>query len=226
MPSPYPDDLALARRAVCEDDAMAEIVSRYERMIYHIAYRSAASPEDAADITQETFLKAWRSLHAFRGDCSLSTWLCRIALSCACDFARGKKRRFTVPLHSHPDGEDEPYAEIPVTDVSFLPEEQAVRQMEIAAVREAIASLPEEQRLVVTLRDLGEMSYADIADTLGLELGTVKSRLNRARAAVRDFLIQRNFFPPPPSNETETITERSTDSPALVGAVRERLYDD
>ncbi len=213
----YPEDLALAQRAITDETAMSEIVSRYERMIYHIAYRSAASAEDAADITQETFLKAWRSLHSFRGDCALSTWLCRIAICCSCDFARAKKRRFTLPLHPHTE-EDEPAAELPVTDVSCLPEEAAVRQMEIAAVREAIENLPDDQRIIVTMRDLGDMSYNDIADTLGIELGTVKSRLNRARAAVKDFLIKRNFFPPPPSNETVTITESRTDTPSLAGA--------
>ncbi len=197
---------------------MAEIVSRYERMIFHIALRSSASTEDAADITQDTFLKAWRALPSFRGDCSLSTWLCRIALSCACDFARSKKRRFTLPLGSHSDDDDDPVPELPVTDVSLLPEEAAVRQMEIAAVREAITALPEEQRIIVTLRDLGEMSYADIADTLGLELGTVKSRLNRARGAVKDFLIQRNFFPPASSNIAEMNTEKNASAPVQVGA--------
>lgn len=211
----FPEDLDLARRAVRDDDAMTEIVSRYERMIYRIAWRSAASPEDAADITQETFLKAWRSLPSFRGESSLSTWLCRIALSCACDFARAKKRRFTLPLSPSSEEGGDSAPDFPVTDVSLLPEDAALRKMEIDAVREAIESLPEEQRTIVTLRDLCEMSYADIADTLGLELGTVKSRLNRARAAVKDFLIQRNFFPPPPSNESETTTQTCI---AAVGA--------
>ena len=207
----YPEDLDLARRAATDDAAMAEIVSRYERMLYLIALRSSASPEDAADITQDTFLKAWRALHTFRGDCSLSTWLCRIAISCACDFARAKKRRFTLPLTEETDDSAAPI--LPVTDVSALPEEEAVRKMEIAAVREAIESLPEEQRTIVTMRDIGDMSYAEIADTLGLELGTVKSRLNRARTAVKDFLIKRNFFPPPPSNKPVTTTTACTAAP-------------
>lgn len=217
----YTEDLALAQRAITDDSAMSEIVSRYERMIYHIAYRSASSPEDAADITQETFLKAWRSLHTFRGDCALSTWLCRIAISCACDFARAKKRRFALPLQ--PRGEEnEPVTEPPVTDVSCLPEEAALRQMEIAAVREAIDNLPDDQRIIVTMRDLGDMSYNDIADALGIELGTVKSRLNRARAAVKDFLIKRNFFPPPPSNSPVTTTESRAEVPVPTGAAAQK----
>ncbi len=203
----YKDDLLLARRAVKDDNAFAEIMQRHSRLIYNVALRSAGSAEDASDIAQDTFFKAWRSLSAFRGDCALSTWLCRIALSCACDHARLRKRRATVPLTvSDGDGEEERTLEIPVSDVTALPEEEAIRQMEIAAVREAIAALPEEQRTIVTLRDIGGMSYADIADTLGLELGTVKSRLNRARAAVKEFLLSRNFFGAPPSNPTkETI---------------------
>lgn len=200
----YKDDLALARRAAKDDNAFAEIMQRHSRLIYNVALRSAGTAEDAADIAQETFLKAWRSLSAFRGECALSTWLCRIALSCACDYARSKKRRATVSLTvPDGDGEDDRTLDIPVRDVTALPEEEAIRQMEIAAVREAIASLPEEQRTIVTLRDIGGMSYADIADTLGLELGTVKSRLNRARAAVKEFLVSRNFFTAPASKPTK-----------------------
>ncbi len=188
-------DLALARRAAEDERAFAELVEKYSALIYTVAFRCASVPSDAADIAQETFLKAWRSLPAFRGECALSTWLCRIAQSCACDFARVKKRQASVPLSAPgTDGEEVPI-DIPVTDTAALPEEETVRQAEIAAVREAIASLPEEWRVIVTMRDLGGLSYHEIADTLGIELGTVKSRLFRARSAVKEFLIQRNFFP-------------------------------
>ena len=167
---------------------------RYSRLVYNVALRSVSSPEDAADISQETFLKAWRSIASFRGDCALSTWLCRIALNCCCDHARAAKRHRVVSLTVQEDEEESKVLDIPDTDVTAMPEEELTRQTEIAAVREAINSLPEEMKTIITLRDISGLSYAEIADILRLEMGTVKSRINRARAAVKNFLVERNFF--------------------------------
>ncbi len=197
-------ELALAKRAITDDGAFGEIVDRYGGLVYTVAYRSALNAEDANDIAQDTFLKIWRSLSSFRGDCALSTWITRIAISCACDFARAKRRRAAVSLVTEDADGEEHEIDVPVSDSAALPEEAVLRAEEIAAVREAIASLPEDFRLIVTMRDLGGMSYAEIAETLSLELGTVKSRLFRARAAVKEFLIRRNFFAHAPSNDAET----------------------
>jgi RNA polymerase sigma-70 factor (ECF subfamily) len=189
------EDLSLALQAAeGSDDAFAVIVERYSRLVYNVALRSVSSPEDAADIAQETFLKAWRSIASFRGDCALSTWLCRIALNCCCDHARAAKRHRVVSLTVQEDEEESKVLDIPDTDVTAMPEEELTRQTEIAAVRDAIDSLPEEMKTIITLRDISGLSYAEIADILRLEMGTVKSRINRARAAVKNFLIERNFF--------------------------------
>ena len=189
------EDLSLARQAAAgNDDAFSVIVDRYSRLVYNVALRSASSPEDAADISQETFLKAWRSIGSFRGDCALSTWLCRIALNCCCDHARSAKRHRVLSLTVQEDEDETKVLDIPDTDVTAMPEEELTRQTEIAAVREAIDSLPEEQKMISTMRDITGLSYIEIADTLGLEMGTVKSRINRARGAVKKFLVERNFF--------------------------------
>ena len=189
------EDLSLARQAAAgNDDAFSVIVDRYSRLVYNVALRSASSPEDAADISQETFLKAWRSIGSFRGDCALSTWLCRIALNCCCDHARSAKRHRVLSLTVQEDEDETKVLDIPDTDVTAMPEEELTRQTEIAAVREAIDSLPEEQKMIITMRDITGLSYIEIADTLGLEMGTVKSRINRARGAVKKFLLERNFF--------------------------------
>lgn len=194
-PDARADDAALAARAARGDEnAFEEIVNRHGKLVYNVVLRHVPSPEDAADIAQETFLKAWRSLASFRGDCSLSTWLCRIALNCACDHARSAKRRFTVSLTASDDDDGSRILDIPDTAVTAMPEEELTRQTEIAAVRDAIAALPEDQRTVVSLRDISGLSYAEIADLLHLEMGTVKSRINRARAAIKVFLVERNFF--------------------------------
>ena len=189
------EDLSLARQAAAgNDDAFSVIVDRYSRLVYNVALRSASSPEDAADISQETFLKAWRSIGSFRGECALSTWLCRIALNCCCDHARSAKRHRVLSLTVQEDEDETKVLDIPDTDVTAMPEEELTRQTEIAAVREAIDSLPEEQKMIITMRDITGLSYIEIADTLGLEMGTVKSRINRARGAVKKFLVERNFF--------------------------------
>ena len=188
------EDLSLARQAAAgNDDAFSVIVDRYSRLVYNVALRSVSSPEDAADISQDTFLKAWRSIGSFRGDCALSTWLCRIALNCCCDHARSAKRHRVLSLTVQED-EDSKVLDIPDMDVTAMPEEELTRQTEIEAVREAIDSLPEEQRQIVTMRDITGLSYAEIAEILGLEMGTVKSRINRARGNVKKFLIERNLF--------------------------------
>lgn len=188
------EDLSLARQAAAgNDDAFSVIVDRYSRLVYNVALRSVSSPEDAADISQDTFLKAWRSIASFRGDCALSTWLCRIALNCCCDHARSAKRHRVLSLTVQED-EDSKVLDIPDTDVTAMPEEELTRQTEIEAVREAIDSLPEDQKMIITMRDITGLSYAEIAGTLGLEMGTVKSRINRARGNVKKFLIERNLF--------------------------------
>ena len=189
------EDLSLARQAAAgNDDAFSVLVDRYSRLIYNVALRSVSSPEDAADISQETFLKAWRSIGSFRGECALSTWLCRIAINCCRDHARSAKRHRVLSLTVHDDEEESKVLDIPDTDVTAMPEEELTRQTEIAAVRQAIDALPEDQKMIITMRDITGLSYAEIAETLGLEMGTVKSRINRARGAVKKFLLERNFF--------------------------------
>lgn len=189
------EDLSLARQAAAgNDNAFSVLVDRYSRLIYNVALRSVSSPEDAADISQETFLKAWRSIGSFRGECALSTWLCRIAINCCRDHARSAKRHRVLSLTVHDDEEESKVLDIPDTDVTAMPEEELTRQTEIAAVRQAIDALPEDQKMIITMRDITGLSYAEIAETLGLEMGTVKSRINRARGAVKKFLLERNFF--------------------------------
>lgn len=189
------EDLSLARQAAAgNDNAFSVLVDRYSRLIYNVALRSVSSPEDAADISQETFLKAWRSIGSFRGECALSTWLCRIAINCCRDHARSAKRHRVLSLTVHDDEEESKVLDIPDTDVTAMPEEELTRQTEIAAVRQAIDALPEDQKMIITMRDITGLSYAEIAETLGLEMGTVKSRINRARGAVKKFLLERNFL--------------------------------
>ena len=192
--------LLVERAREGDEDAFAALVNQYERFVYNTACRilsSSAQPTDMAeDVAQETFVKAWRNLGKFRGDCTFSTWLFRIAVNCAKDAVRSAARRPAASL-SFAGEEDEDGGtewDIPVTSGDTVPEDAVERRELILAVRRAVESLPEDQRQVVVMRDLHGLPYQEIADTLGIELGTVKSRLNRGRANLKTILENGNFL--------------------------------
>lgn len=180
----------------------SEVVQKYGSFVYNIARQSTRSDAEADDIAQEVFIKAWRSISSFRGDSSLSTWIGRIAINTCMDFARKRKRKATVSLTSFNDDESDGFSlqgqykefDIPDNDVSSDPEASAEKSEKIEIVRKAIASLSEEQRVVIVLRDMEGYSYSEISEMLELELGTVKSRINRARQNIKEYLISRNIL--------------------------------
>ena len=197
----FPELDELLRRAKEGDgDAFSDLVVHYERFVYNTAVRvlsaSGQSSDLADDIAQDSFIKAWRNLTQFRGECTFSTWLFRVTVNTAKDAIRSAARRPTVSL-SYPDGDDEDgYAEwdVPVTSGGEIPEEVLEKKELILGVRRAVEALPEEQRQVVVMRDLHGLSYQEISDTLGVELGTVKSRLNRGRTNLKILLENGNFL--------------------------------
>lgn len=184
----------VARAKKGDDEAFGALAEIFDRFVYNTAFRvlSAAdqSPDDAEDVAQDALVKAWRYLSHFRGECAFSTWLFRITVNTARDFIRQRSRRKTVSLTTADSDDDERGREwdIPVTSGDELPEEAAEKKELILEVRRAIEALPPDQKTVVVMRDIHELSYQVIADTLGLELGTVKSRLNRGRANLKNIL--------------------------------------
>lgn len=192
------DELALVKRVKDGDnDAFGEIVDRYGKLMFNAALRvlsSVGRGDDLADeITQNSFIKAWHNIRLFRGDCSLATWLYKITVNTARDELRAQARRASLSLTLPTDDELFEW-DVPVTYGDTIPEESIERQETIRAVRRAVESLPDDMRRVIVLRDLNDMSYSDIADILGIELGTVKSRLNRARAELKKLLKDGNFM--------------------------------
>jgi len=191
----------LVERAKSGDtDAFSEIVSCYEKFVYNTACRvltaSGLSVSDADDIAQESLVKAWRSIGSFRGDCSFSTWLFRVTVNTARDTIRRTARRPVVSLTRQENEDEEPEIwDVPVTSGDEIPEEAAERRETIEAVRRAVESLPEDQRQAIVLRDIHELPYSEIADILGVEVGTVKSRISRGRANLKKILINGNFLP-------------------------------
>ena len=184
---------ALVKRAQQGDEsAFGVLVETYERFVYHTALRvlrmCGGNPGDGEDVAQNAFLKAWRSLPSFRGDCAFSTWLYRITVNCARDHCRMESRHPTVPLTKTDDDDEDVPIDIPVTEGDTVPESVLDRQETVQQVRAAIQSLPDDMRAVILLRDIEDLSYAAIADLLHLEVGTVKSRLNRARNTLKEAL--------------------------------------
>ena len=190
------EKVLLQRAKKGEMAAFESLVTAYERRVYSLALRSTGSEADAADITQEVFLRAYRSLDTFRGESGFSTWLYRITVNLCVDLARKNN-----PAESL---DDEQALEAPETRGAYQPE-TALANSELRRELDAALSLvSEEHRKIVILRDVAGMSYADIAAALELEEGTVKSRQARARAALRKILIERgNISLPSASKQTE-----------------------
>jgi RNA polymerase sigma-70 factor (ECF subfamily) len=185
---------ALVKKAVRGDaEAFGVLVETYGKFVYHSALRTLRAcggrAEDGEDVAQNAFLKAWRSLSSFRGDCAFSTWLYRITVNCARDHCRSQFRHPTVSLTTTDEEGEEVEIDVPVTEGDTVPEDVLVREETVRQVRHAIESLPPEMRAVILLRDMEELSYSAIADLLHLEVGTVKSRLNRARNALKELLL-------------------------------------
>lgn len=175
-------DLDLVQRHRYGDrEAFAEVYREYEQTVFNLALRMAGDPFDAADLTQEVFLRVYRHLGKFRGRSSLKTWIFRVALN-HCRSRLGRRRPADQPL-TGPDGEERQ-----ITDPRRGPEERAMAGDAARQVERALARLPLEFREAVVLRDLEEMPYDEIAEVLGVRIGTVRSRIARGRQRLRDAL--------------------------------------
>jgi RNA polymerase sigma-70 factor (ECF subfamily) len=177
-------DSELVRRSQQDDDrAFGELVSRYETKVYGLALKMVRNPEDAEDVLQDTFLRAYRGIKSFQGASTFSTWIYRITANSALMRLR-KKQLPTVSI----EDADEREAPINIADWSPGPVEQLLSQETRHMMEEAIHSLPPEFRQVFVLRDVEELSNAEVAEILDLSVAAVKSRLHRARLKVRDRL--------------------------------------
>lgn len=188
-----PED-ELFRRAQTDEAAFEQIVLRYERQVYALALALTGNREDAEDTAQEAFLHLWRSLGAWRGECSARTWVLRITRNAALDLLRRRGSRMVLPLTLTDENGEETEADLPDPSPDASPDAAFIRALEIREVRAAIAELPPDQREILTLRDIQDLSYTELSDLLGLPPGTVKSRLFRARAALKKRLCERNIF--------------------------------
>ena len=188
------EELALVRRVQGgELDAFEELVRAHEKTVYNLALRMTGNPQDAEDMAQEAFLKAYRSLPEFRGESKFSVWLYRIVSNVCLDHLRKQSRRPSSSLTMEDnDGEEQQYD---VPDESASPEKLLEQKLTREAVQRGLNQLPDEQRQILLLRELRGLSYEEIGEALGLEAGTVKSRIFRARKRLCAFLLADGNIP-------------------------------
>lgn len=190
-----PDEKRLVERCVRGDnEAFNELIRRFEKQVYSLAYRLTGNHDDAEDVASEAFVRAYNAIRRFRGASALSTWLYRIVTNVYLD---ERKRRA-----AHPQSSLEEYLDVPdgqvkrqIEDSSPGPEEIAELAERSSVLQAAINSLPDFQKTMIVLFHIQELPYDEIAQILNMPVGTVKSRLNRARRALRDKLLaQRELF--------------------------------
>jgi RNA polymerase sigma-70 factor (ECF subfamily) len=176
-------DVALVERHRCGDmQAFDEVYERFGEMVYNLALRLSGNREEAADLTQEIFLRIYRHLGSFGGRSTLKTWVFRIAIN----HCRDRLSRH-VPTMQSIDA-DPTEGSVAITDPARGPEELAVAADEGRRVMEGLARIPQVFREAVVLRDLEGLSYEEIAEVLGVRVGTVRSRIARGRDQLRDLL--------------------------------------
>jgi RNA polymerase sigma-70 factor (ECF subfamily) len=185
-PAVHDLDLELVERHRFGDaQAFDEIYHRFDQMAYNLAFRLSGDAEVAADLTQEIFLRVFRHIGQFRGHSSLKTWIFRIAVN-HCRSSLGRKHLLTQPFVDEP-GEGGVLG-LNLPDPSRGPEDLAVAADESRRVAAGLARVPPKFREAVVLRDLEGLSYEEIAEVLGVRIGTVRSRIARGREQLRDLL--------------------------------------
>lgn len=182
------DEELVARATAGDLDSFNQLVGRWERPIYALAYRTLGREEDARDVVQEAFLRAFRGLKGFKGEAKFSSWLYRITLNLCRDWIRRERR---TPIVQVPEGTDP----IDLADTQASPtesvEELVSRRELSSAVAAAMAELPEEQRTAILLKEYHGLTFQEIADTLHCPLSTVKTRLYQGLSVLRRRLERR-----------------------------------
>ena len=185
------EDLELVQRGQQGDlEAFNALVERYQSQVYNLAARMLSNRASAEDATQEAFISAYKNIGKFRGG-NLKSWLFRIALNTCHDFLRATRRRSQVYLD---EATSEGALDLPSKEES--PEEHALRRELGQEIQKGLATLPEDQRRVLVLVDLHSFSYDEVAEATRTSIGTVKSRLSRGRARLRDYLLTRRELLP------------------------------
>lgn len=185
------EDLLIKQAKSGDEAAFEKIVKLYEKSVYTSSLYIAKNHADALDISQEVFVKLWRTLPYFRNEASLKTWIATITHTCAVDYIRKRERTQASSLTLE---DDEKEIDVIDDDTASDPQKYYERKEQTAAVRKAVKALPEPLKQTLILREFQELSYEEIANVQKLSIGTVKSRINRARAFIKEFLKNENFL--------------------------------
>ncbi|MBR3561238.1 MAG: sigma-70 family RNA polymerase sigma factor [Oscillospiraceae bacterium] len=181
-----------------DEAAFEALIHLHEKKVYALCRRMCRDEDDALEAAQDTFLAVWRGIGGYRADAQFSTWLYRLATNASLDLLRREKK------HGGDVSLDDEEARLDPADPAPQPEEAAERSEEQRLVREGLYALPDHYRQVLILRELEQLSYTEIAAVTQLDVGTVKSRISRARQALRNNLAASgNFFDRAASNHTE-----------------------
>ena len=185
---PASDDQFLERLRHGEAAAYETLVAEHSGDVYALLFRLTSDPEEARDLTQETFLRAFQNIDRFRGDASLKTWIYRIAINQARNrwrWWRRRRRDVTVSLDATDEQREKPLAATLPNDDSVNPEQETLARERESQLRDALLGLRRSYREAVILRDVEGFSYEEIAATLQISIGTVKSRISRGRMELR-----------------------------------------
>ncbi|MBQ4629075.1 MAG: sigma-70 family RNA polymerase sigma factor [Clostridia bacterium] len=171
-----------------DEQAFEAFIRENQTRVYRIALSLVHNPQDAEDIAQETFVKVYMSISSFNGQSAITTWMYRIVYNLAVDFLKkhGKRAKVTKTL----DDPEDPELLI-LSDESFLPEEAFEKKQMKRDLYEALKTLPDEQRELIELKDIHGFSYEEIVAMTSLKEGTLKSRLNRGRLALKNYLSKK-----------------------------------
>ncbi|MBL8059740.1 MAG: sigma-70 family RNA polymerase sigma factor [Chthonomonas sp.] len=184
------DDLVLIERTKEGDrTAFNDLIYRYERRAYQYAYRLTSSSEEASDIVSDAFLRVFNAIHNFKGQSAFTTWLYRIITNCYLDSRKKERNRPTISL-DNAVATDEGEFERQVEDSGATPDEEVEKFERERLVQRALLRIPDYQRAMLVMYHVENLSYEEIAEALDLPIGTVKSRLNRARLSLRDQLAK------------------------------------
>ncbi len=185
------DELLLRRAQNGDPEAFGQLMEPLEQLVWRVCWHYTGNREAAEDCGQEAMIRIWRNLNGYRGECALESWVYRIAANCCMDWLRKKKRDRSVSVEPLREQGFDP------ADTSPGTEEQAVTKDERRRLREAVTLLPDDQREALILTQLEKVPYEEAARALGVSEGTVKSRVNRAKARLKEILSGDRELSPP-----------------------------
>ena len=181
------EDFLIKKAKKGDSAAFSALMEQHFAMIYNLALRMSGNPDDASDLTQEVMIKLFKNIGAFEGKSKFSTWVYRVAANTCLDELRKIKRKKTVSLDAEYETEDGSVG-YEAEDTAPTPDVSAERSELKTIVAKAVSRLGEEYRTAVILRDINGLSYTEIAEVIGCSVGTVKSRISRGRANLKEIL--------------------------------------